>query len=137
MIGEVGARGAALEVPPPRGCRSSRNARIFPTFSRIKPPMATCTVHGWSGALAVFKRERRTGMSLQQALEVVKLQHVFWHKELCRAPEEELQDCELFRQQCELEIEILEVELEIPAIQRTRSDLRRRKPSEPSLSNAR
>jgi hypothetical protein len=76
-------------------------------------------------------------MSLQQALEVVKLQHVFWHKELCRAPEEELQDCELFRQQCELEIEILEVELEIPAIQRTRSDLRRRKPSEPSLSNAR
>jgi hypothetical protein len=75
-------------------------------------------------------------MSLQQALEVVKLQHVFWHKELCRAPDEELQDCEFFRQQCECEIELLEVELGIPATHRARTDLRRKLP-EPILSNAR
>jgi hypothetical protein len=75
-------------------------------------------------------------MSLQQALDVVRLQHVFWHRELCRAPDEDLTECEFFRQQCEDEIALLECELEVPATHRVRSQAPR-KPPERSLSNAR
>jgi hypothetical protein len=75
-------------------------------------------------------------MSLQQALEVVKLQHAFWHKELCRAHDEELEDCEFFRRQCQREISELESELGIPATHRTRSHVPR-KPPERRLSTAR
>ena len=57
-------------------------------------------------------------MSVQLVLEVVKLQHVFWDKELCRAAEEELKDCRFFRQQCEDEIAHLEYELATPATHR-------------------
>ena len=73
---------------------------------------------------------------MQQGLAVVKLQHAFWHKELCRAHDEELKDCEFFRQQCQREISELESELGIPATHRTRSHVPR-KPPERSLSTAR
>lgn len=73
-------------------------------------------------------------MSLQQALNVVRLQHAFWQKELCRAPGDDLKDCEFFHQQCEDDIALFESELGIPLTHRTRSGLPRKRRS---LSNAR
>ena len=74
-------------------------------------------------------------MSLQKTLEAVQLQHVFWHRELCRAPEEQLNDCEFFRRQCEAEVALLEDELRAAATHPPRDQLPRKAP-ERRQSNA-
>jgi hypothetical protein len=52
-------------------------------------------------------------MSLQQTLSLVKLHHLFWEKELRRAPDGEREDREFFHEQVNDEIVALELELEL------------------------
>ena len=75
-------------------------------------------------------------MALQQVLDVVRRHHLFWDKELCRARDEDLKDCEFFRQQCEDEVALLEADLGLPFTHRARNDAAR-KSAERGLSNAR
>jgi hypothetical protein len=53
-------------------------------------------------------------MSIQQVFEVVERQHVFWQSELCRAPANELADCEFFLQQSHKEVVSLAREIARP-----------------------
>jgi hypothetical protein len=46
-------------------------------------------------------------MSLQQTLALVRVHHLFWENELRRAPREERDACEFFRQQVQNEIAVL------------------------------
>ena len=53
-------------------------------------------------------------MAIQQVFEVVERQHVFWQLELCRAPANELADCEFFLQQSHEEVVSLAREIARP-----------------------
>jgi hypothetical protein len=50
-------------------------------------------------------------MSLQQVLEVARVQHLFWENELERAPRRDRDDCEFFRRQVKGEVAVLNAEL--------------------------
>ena len=51
-------------------------------------------------------------MSLQQALQLVQVHHVFWERELRRAPRRDRKACEFFRRQVQDEVVALTLEID-------------------------